>query len=29
MKVVFTEHAGENMMGANRVGSEWSEDESN
>lgn len=29
MKVVFTEHAGENMMGVGRVGSEWSVDESN
>ncbi|SDJ53404.1 tautomerase family protein [Natronorubrum texcoconense] len=23
MKVVFTEHAGENMMGVDRVGGEW------
>jgi phenylpyruvate tautomerase PptA (4-oxalocrotonate tautomerase family) len=29
MKVVFTEHAGKNMMGVDRVGSEWSKDESN
>jgi phenylpyruvate tautomerase PptA (4-oxalocrotonate tautomerase family) len=29
MKVVFTEHAGENMMGVDRVGSEWSSNESN
>lgn len=26
-KVVFTEHAGENMMGYDRVGGEWSPDE--
>jgi phenylpyruvate tautomerase PptA (4-oxalocrotonate tautomerase family) len=26
-KVVFTEHPGENMMGADRVGGEWSPDE--
>lgn len=26
VKVVFTEHAGEAMMGANRVGGEWSEE---
>lgn len=29
MKVVFTEHTGENMMGVERVGSEWTADESN
>ena len=28
MKVVFTEHAGEKLMGVDRVGSEWSADES-
>lgn len=27
MKVVFTEHAGEELMGVDRVGSEWSSDE--
>ena len=27
MKVVFTEHDGESMMGYDRVGSEWSADE--
>ena len=27
MKVVFTEHAGESMMGYDRVGSEWGADE--
>ncbi|WP_440771820.1 tautomerase [Natronorubrum sp. DTA28] len=26
MKVVFTEHAGENMMGVDRVGGEWSDE---
>ena len=26
-KVVFTEHAGENMMGVDRVGGDWSDDE--
>jgi phenylpyruvate tautomerase PptA (4-oxalocrotonate tautomerase family) len=29
VKIVFTEHAGEELMGAVRVGSEWSPDESN
>jgi phenylpyruvate tautomerase PptA (4-oxalocrotonate tautomerase family) len=29
MKVVFTEHTGENMMGVERVGSEWSADGNN
>lgn len=28
MKVVFTEHAGGDMMGVDRVGGEWSSDES-
>lgn len=28
MKVVFTEHAGEEMMGVDRVGDEWSANES-
>lgn len=28
MKVVFTEHAGEELMGVDRIGSEWSADES-
>lgn len=28
VKVVFTEHAGENMMGYDRVGGEWDPDES-
>lgn len=28
LKVVFTEHAGEEMMGYDRVGGEWSPDES-
>lgn len=27
MKVVFTEHEGEELMGVDRVGSEWSSDE--
>ncbi|MFC6718623.1 tautomerase [Natrialbaceae archaeon GCM10025810] len=27
VKVVFTEHAGENMMGYDRVGGEWNPDE--
>lgn len=27
MKVVFTEHAGEQMMGVDRVGDDWSPDE--
>ena len=26
LKVVFTEHAGEDMMGADRVGGEWGEE---
>ncbi|ELY39635.1 hypothetical protein [Natronorubrum tibetense] len=26
MKVVFTEHAGENMMGVDRVGGEWDDE---
>lgn len=28
MKVVFTEHQGEEMMGVDRIGGEWSADES-